>query len=428
MAIKWPLANGVWSNADNWNDGTLPDVGDDVHADGKTVTIDVANITVLSLRSDQRSGGIMGGSFQFQTAGDTYNITADIYVGFISSTTQRTITLNGGITLNLIGNLYGSLISGNASPRTISCDSVNSTLNIVGNLYAGIGGGGVHRVIGLTSNNVKITIIGNLYQNASGTNHTGVIGPIQVVWGGASPTFQNNIDIDITGNIYSNGASGHATVNLDYGNNSKFNITGTIFAANTGGSRGLQITLPNLNNTVTIDTVASEGTSNLQSAVTITGNSTYPDAVVEIDKIILPPSLFTQMVITSSLVTVITKEIILPTALKLENNNLFIEGTNSLNEQIYLTQNSDISPRLPVESNVRQGVSYNSGLRVGTILIPDSSDVRRSIPVDNTIGTADLSAEGFLTEIENSSNPIAIRLRNVATVETVGEQFVVFST
>ena len=48
MALKYPSATGVWSNAANWNGGTLPIAGDDVRANGFTVTIDV-DINVLQI-------------------------------------------------------------------------------------------------------------------------------------------------------------------------------------------------------------------------------------------------------------------------------------------------------------------------------------------------------------------------------------------
>ena len=46
-----------------------------------------------------------------------------------------------------------------------------------------------------------------------------------------------------------------------------------------------------------------------------------------------------------------------------------------------------------------------------------------NIPVDNTVGTSDnVNAEDILEAIQNSSLPIAERLRNVATVESTGAQ------
>lgn len=50
MAIKYPLANGNWSNAANWNGGTKPVAGDDVYAGTFTVNVD-ENINVASLNN-----------------------------------------------------------------------------------------------------------------------------------------------------------------------------------------------------------------------------------------------------------------------------------------------------------------------------------------------------------------------------------------
>ncbi len=66
MPDKWPLANGNWSNAANWNGGTKPVAGDDVYADGKTLNVD-ESFTVATIRNTQRSGGTIGGVFNFNT-------------------------------------------------------------------------------------------------------------------------------------------------------------------------------------------------------------------------------------------------------------------------------------------------------------------------------------------------------------------------
>ena len=48
------------------------------------------------------------------------------------------------------------------------------------------------------------------------------------------------------------------------------------------------------------------------------------------------------------------------------------------------------------------------------------SDVRKGVNTDATVGTADLTAQDIFTEIASSSDPIAVRLRNIATVQTTG--------
>ena len=77
----------------------------------------------------------------------------------------------------------------------------------------------------------------------------------------------------------------------------------------------------------------------------------------------------------------------------------------------------------PTPADVRYGVEYKSGLAIGTCHVPTPDNVRKNIPVDNTVGTSDnVNAEDILEAIQNSSLPIAQRLRNVATVESTGAQ------
>ena len=68
MATRWAVANGNWSNVLTW-DGTttLPGAGDDVYADGKAVVID-QNVNVGTIRTTQRAGGTIGGTFTVSTA------------------------------------------------------------------------------------------------------------------------------------------------------------------------------------------------------------------------------------------------------------------------------------------------------------------------------------------------------------------------
>ena len=46
----------------------------------------------------------------------------------------------------------------------------------------------------------------------------------------------------------------------------------------------------------------------------------------------------------------------------------------------------------------------------------------KSVGTDNTVGTADLTAQDIFDAITNSSDPIAKRLRNVSTVQITGDQ------
>jgi hypothetical protein len=51
----------------------------------------------------------------------------------------------------------------------------------------------------------------------------------------------------------------------------------------------------------------------------------------------------------------------------------------------------------PTPADVRYGVEYKSGLAIGTCHVPTPDNVRKNIPVDNTVGTSDnVNAEDIL--------------------------------
>ena len=71
---------------------------------------------------------------------------------------------------------------------------------------------------------------------------------------------------------------------------------------------------------------------------------------------------------------------------------------------------------------------YGDGSNLtGTLVVPSAANVRKGVPVDLGVGTAELTAEDFLNAITGSTNPIAVRLKNVATVDTVGSLFTSFN-
>jgi hypothetical protein len=83
----------------------------------------------------------------------------------------------------------------------------------------------------------------------------------------------------------------------------------------------------------------------------------------------------------------------------------------------------DTFPSLPSTTNVRQGIGFgpSSGL-TGTMIVASPSNVRVGVLTDNTVGTGSLTPEDFLNAISASTHPIAVRLKNVSTVETTGDQ------
>lgn len=186
MADKYPLANGNWSDAANWNDGTKPVAGDNVYADGKTVTVD-EDATVASVRTTQRSGGTAGGGFTL-AAGIT--LTADVIAGTTPCMTRNA----AGADSYVVGNVTGGSSSYSYGVYNVS----TGTVSITGDVSAGS-----------TSTSLGI------YNSSTGT-------------------------ISITGDV--SGGSASNSYGVNNASTGTISITGNVSAGTSGGSHGVYST------------------------------------------------------------------------------------------------------------------------------------------------------------------------------------------
>ncbi len=76
----------------------------------------------------------------------------------------------------------------------------------------------------------------------------------------------------------------------------------------------------------------------------------------------------------------------------------------------------------PAASDVRFGVSYGLGSFTGTAYIPTPSTVLLGTQVDATTGTLLMTPAQFVSELNTSTTPVAVRLQNCATVSSTGDQ------
>lgn len=117
MAIVWATTAGNVSVAANWNTGVVPGINDTVHADGKAMVVDLPNWSVESLRTTQRSGGTLGGSFTINASSYVATVTG-FYFG---ATASFAVTAMNPEVVNLVGafrcisQVQGLAISGNSS-------------------------------------------------------------------------------------------------------------------------------------------------------------------------------------------------------------------------------------------------------------------------------------------------------------------------
>jgi hypothetical protein len=427
MASYRASATGNWSNLGIWQvwNGSawvaavnLPGSADDVWSNTFTVTID-QNITVLTLRNVANTTPAVTAGGGFIVSGTGLSITCIQSLGLIQNNTVSnllTISGTGNNTFNI--NILG--VSGGS---TFNCVRVNST--------------GIVNWVGSVSSTAPTT--------------TGAI------------NINNNCIFNIIGDIFHNG-TGSTTVCISTSINSTgatLNITGNI-GKSTGGTTTCVIFL-NANNTLNIiGNVISSDVSSNQTCILVNGGS---DQVINITGNVIGGTL--SSCIVSSSVSVYLKIIGListgnsATAINFGTTNSVLITTGPLISSDYGrlpyigsrmclinpsttyyeyaddSQNGNTTGPLPnrftlyspdtiadspIPANVRQGTIYALGSQTGTLAVPSPSDVRKGFPTDNTVGTADLTAEDILDAISISTNDVAVRLRNVSTVASTGAQ------
>ena len=407
MAVKWAVQSGNWSNPSTWNDGTLPQADDDVYADGKTVTID-QDITVLSLRTTQRSNGIAGGGFVVNStrvitctgegiiagtshcltlASGNYNVTinsnatggaVNSIVG-INNACIGTVTVNGNIIAGITSHTYGiyhassgtvivngNITAGNATNGNASANASSGVLVITGTIIGGTGAG-AHGVVNTSSGTVTITgtVIGGT-GGAYGVNNgsSGIVtitGTVIGGNGGAGAWNNSTGRIMITGQAYL-GPTGVAPV---HANNGRIFINGDIIndreTVVTSGawtsSAGLVILSGNVLNKVS-------GTGVLGGTV-LNGRIAYYNGT----------QFYTQYAEADA------------------------QG-NLTGGVVYHDGSLRAQSNFPAPADVRFGTRYGPILDyIGTCHVPAPQSVLYGVPVDNTTGTVTITASDIASAV-----------------------------
>ena len=374
MAIVFATKSGNWSDPTVWNTGSLPDTVDDVYANGFNIDIDI-DIEVASINRRPATG--ISGTGQFRVFN---NVTMVCDVFGDNASTAGSLLIN-----NTLG---------------------DGDVTLIGNVFAL---GGINNMAVRILNCKKFTFIGN-----------GLGGSIT-----SSRAFRNengipDSEIFLLGNL-----TGGTTTNTHGFDNASTNSivyhTGTV----TGGSNATAYGFFNQVGTAFID-LAIGGT--VANGLRVTSSATaYLNVARGSDTALL----LNGAVNDSTTANMIVKKVE-PSAInafgvrgnvKFSNDlDTTIEVIREDNSTLIFQDIANIPNVLPIESDVRENTSYNAGQLTGTLAVPDPSDVRKSVPTDDTVGTAELTAEDLLNELSSSSLPLAERLRNVSTVQTNGAQ------
>ena len=291
----------------------------------------------------------------------TVSITGDVIAPTLAGINNaNAITINASSTLNILGNVYCSATTSGSSLSA----AIISTVSVISVNITGTVRGGSQSAVVLSGADAVLNITGD------------VLAPIGTANNGSVTSSGINSTTTITGNIYA-GLYG-TSVNIA-GTNSLLNIEGGVYAHN----------------------------SNLAPAV-IHGSTTIGKGTI------LKGSLFYGALGAIPIRTNMLR--VVP-----DDNDVTVYTINGGGTQTRATL-TNINYNVPLASDVRQGVVYGNSIFTGTLIVPSPSNVRKGVPTDATIGTADLTAQDFLDLLSTSPDPIAERLRNVSTVQTTGDQ------
>jgi hypothetical protein len=354
MALKYPLATGNWSTAANWNGGTLPIAGDDVRANGFTVTIDV-DINVLQLSTAASLPANAGGSFVVAT---NRTLICDILPG-----TTNTLTSSVGNTINIIGNIYGGA---NFSQFVINLLNTSTILNVTGNAFGPTAGAGSGQAINSAG---TVNFVGNATGVGSGISAainilvSGNLTFTGTATGGNSATGAHGILS--SGNTILNGIINGGSNAASFGvrlNNGTHIINSDCFGGGVAGSHACVIQTSTA--TVNGNIIGSTSTLSCGLAVLDTASNVVVSKMTFSPIGCVPISGFVKFKNTAPTITV-TK-------------------ADNTTQQLVDPSTTDI----PVVTNVRNGVIYASGALTGTLAVPPASSVAVGVPIDNTVGTA----------------------------------------
>jgi len=353
MANYKAVANGNWSNLAIWQDNSsgsfvastvLPGASDDVYSNTFTVTIN-QDITVASLRNTAATGISQSGNIAFQV------------------TTSRSITCTGM-----------GLVTLNGGSQLLLVNAINVTLNLVADVYSqNNGGGGADYAISAISGNVVINHTGNVYYLLTTTGF-GVGRVIQIA---------NTNTYNFIGNIYGNGLSQRLVLFHLNGATANLNITGNLFV---GACVGIDLNGGN------VDLVGDISVSSLTNAI-------CPFALAGGGG---PINLTFSGNITTT------------TQFTIAFDTMRVHPTGNISWQ-FLTTNAGqyrtlytpgVATGHPATNNVRTGIVYGpTNNLTGTCAVPPAAAVSIGVPVDNTVGTAQLDTNALAASLTATLAP-----------------------
>ena len=304
-----------------------------------------------------------------------------------------------------MGNVVGGTSLTHNSFNIYANTTANCTININGNLFGDTNGGasrnsGAFGIAGaVTANIIGNLTAGNSYNDGGNSWGSDAL----VVLGTAG-----NSTINITGNILGQqsligGPAGSDGIIL-IGSNATLNITGNVTGGVYPGIRGATTQTGNINII----------TGTLQSSITNMALNNQGTGIVTLNS---------PMINTNNNNSVYSQRIRFYSTAQVQ---WLFQNSAGGNTVLY---SAGASLGMPLTTNVRNNIQYGGNNELtGVLIIPNPSNVRIGVLTDNTTGTGEITAEDFLNAIQSSTNVSAVRLKNVSTVQTTGDQLAAFTS
>lgn len=356
--VVYPAANDNWSTVANWMSGgapygQLPQSGDIVCSNGKTVTIDIdlAAYTFDRLTTVATSPAAAGGGF---IVGVNCTINADIYGG--SSCLTASVQ---GIILNVFGNISGCNGGTRGNIQITAICNVNVTGDVTG-------GGSYAYGISCTAA-CNVTVTGN------------VTGGSQTYAWGISCTAA--CAVTITGNV-TGGSSGSYAYGIQCNAACTVTITGNVTGG--GGTNAYGIYCTTQTSYVTIRGIITTQTPPIAQYQALNGTIVLYFAGIIISKGNMIPFNVQQFILLSSGSTMWT--------VKTELNT---------DKSIYTADYAPLGN--PAITDVRDTITFGPvGELTGTLKVPPPAAVAFAVPTDNTTGTMQITPPDIQAACESA--------------------------
>lgn len=399
MPNRWPINSGNWSNSAIWSGSLIPTASDAVFLNNQIITLD-QNITVVSINNVATGSAAAGGRIEIY---DNFNISASFIVVNGPNVSPGLISFYGtGSTI--ITSQINRFINGEFGPTIFNAST--GTINIIGNIFAPVNSGNSSTAV-INGSTGTINIVGNLSSSNNNAQNYGVINSFGVInvtgnvtagsSNGVNPTISNNNTgiVNVTGDVLGCpfGFVGSLQNAISHNSLSTVNITGNVFAFRTAG---IASTVTN-----TISVVGQCIASLSASAVTSTSTTAT--------------NVFTGPFINSGS----------RNAIYCYNIQMYKNATTSYQIGVSGSANTitllseDQAPGIPSSTNVRTGVIYGpTNTLTGTMAVPDPRSVSWGVAVDATSGSAITKPEDIWNVALASltgSNSIGRRLAAAST-------------